>query len=105
VLGFVAPALVLGVWCLITYGKLVEPDFLPTPTEVLRGTLQLFIQYDLGTANPGIQPTHRAGVSAGIGSGAAAGRVDGGLRSGQTGSLNRSWPLCGICRFRLLSHY
>jgi NitT/TauT family transport system permease protein len=49
-LGFVAPALVLGVWCLITYGKLVEPDFLPTPTEVLRGTLQLFIQYDLGTA-------------------------------------------------------
>jgi NitT/TauT family transport system permease protein len=50
VLGFVAPALVLGVWCLITYGKLVEPDFLPTPTEVLRGTLQLFIQYDLGTA-------------------------------------------------------
>lgn len=49
-LGFVAPALVLGAWCALTYGSLVEPDFLPTPTEVIRGTLQLFIQYDLGTA-------------------------------------------------------
>ncbi len=49
-LGFVAPALVLGVWCLLTYGHLVQPDFLPTPTEVVRGTLQLFIQYDLATA-------------------------------------------------------
>lgn len=49
-LGFVAPALVLGAWCIVTYGRLVQPDFLPTPTEVLRGTIQLFIQYDLGTA-------------------------------------------------------
>jgi NitT/TauT family transport system permease protein len=49
-LGFVAPALVLGAWCLVTYGGLVDPDFLPTPTEVVRGTLQLFIQYDLATA-------------------------------------------------------
>jgi NitT/TauT family transport system permease protein len=50
VLGFVAPALVLGAWCLLTYGKVVDPDFLPKPTEVVRGTLQLFIHYDLGTA-------------------------------------------------------
>jgi NitT/TauT family transport system permease protein len=50
VLGFVAPALVLGVWCGLTYGNLVQPDFLPKPTEVIRGTLQLFIQYDLGSA-------------------------------------------------------
>jgi NitT/TauT family transport system permease protein len=50
VLGFVAPALVLGAWCALTYGRLVQPDFLPTPTEVVRGTLQLFIQYDLATA-------------------------------------------------------
>lgn len=49
-LGFVAPALVLATWCVLTYGGLVQPDFLPTPTEVLRGTLQLFIQHDLGTA-------------------------------------------------------
>ena len=49
-LGFVAPALVLGAWCVLTYGGLVQPDFLPKPTEVVRGTLQLFIQYDLGTA-------------------------------------------------------
>src|SRR6185295_1568705 len=50
VLAFVAPALVLGAWCGLTYGNLVQPDFLPKPTEVVRGTLQLFIQYDLGTA-------------------------------------------------------
>ena len=50
VLGFLAPALVLGAWCALTYGNLVQPDFLPKPTEVIRGTLQLFIQYDLGTA-------------------------------------------------------
>ena len=49
-LGFVAPALVLAGWCALTYGHMVQPDFLPKPTEVIRGTLQLFIQYDLGTA-------------------------------------------------------
>jgi NitT/TauT family transport system permease protein len=49
-LGFVAPALVLGAWCALTYGGLVKPDFLPTPTEVVRGTLQLFLHYDLGKA-------------------------------------------------------
>jgi NitT/TauT family transport system permease protein len=50
VLGFVAPALVLGAWCALTYGRIVDPDFLPTPTEVVRGTLQLFLHYDLSTA-------------------------------------------------------
>lgn len=50
VLGLVAPVLVLGAWCLLTYGNLVQPDFLPKPSEVVRGTLQLFIQYDLATA-------------------------------------------------------
>ena len=49
-LGFVAPVLVLGAWCVVSYGHLVDPYFMPTPTEVLRGTLQLFIQYDLTTA-------------------------------------------------------
>jgi NitT/TauT family transport system permease protein len=46
-LGFIMPALVLGAWCLISYGGFAPPDFLPSPTEVLRGTLQLFIDYDL----------------------------------------------------------
>ncbi len=49
-LGFVAPAVVLGVWCLVTYGGMAPPDFLPSPSEVVRGTLQLFIQYDLTSA-------------------------------------------------------
>ena len=46
-LGFVMPALVLGAWCVVTYGGFAPPDFLPSPTEVVRGTLQLFIDYDL----------------------------------------------------------
>jgi NitT/TauT family transport system permease protein len=50
VLGLVAPTLLLGAWCVITYGGLAPPDFLPSPTEVVRGTLQLFLQYDLAPA-------------------------------------------------------
>ena len=49
-LGLVAPALVLGAWCALSYGGLVEPGFLPKPTEVVRGTLQLFLHYDLANA-------------------------------------------------------
>lgn len=49
-LGFVAPSVVLGAWCLVSYGGFAPPDFLPSPTEVVRGTLQLFLQYDLGGA-------------------------------------------------------
>jgi len=50
VLGLVAPALVLGAWCVASYGGLAPPDFLPSPTEVVKGTLQLFLQYDLGSS-------------------------------------------------------
>ena len=49
-LSFVMPVLVLGVWCVLSYGGLAPADFLPSPTEVVRGTLQLFLQYDLWTA-------------------------------------------------------
>jgi len=49
-LGLVAPTLVLGLWCIVSYGGLAPPDFLPSPTEVVRGTLQLFLQYDLTSA-------------------------------------------------------
>lgn len=47
VVGLLAPLFVAVLWCGLTYGGLVNPGFLPSPTEVLRGTLQLFIQYDL----------------------------------------------------------
>ena len=50
VLGLVAPALVLGAWCVLTYTGYVRADFLPTPTETVRGTLQLFLHYDLTDA-------------------------------------------------------
>ncbi len=50
VVGLLAPLLVAVVWCTLTYGGFAPPDFLPSPTEVLRGTLQLFLQYDLWDA-------------------------------------------------------
>src|SRR6185503_12150742 len=46
-LGLIAPALVVGAWCFLTYGGWAPPDFLPSPTETVRGTLQLFLQQDL----------------------------------------------------------
>jgi len=49
-LGLIMPIVVLAVWCIISYGGLAPADFVPSPTEVVRGTLQLFIQYDLLTA-------------------------------------------------------
>src|SRR3954463_15941991 len=49
-LAFVMPVVVLAAWCVISYGNLAPADFLPSPTEVIRGTLQLFIQYDLTSA-------------------------------------------------------
>ncbi|HEX8737729.1 MAG TPA: hypothetical protein VF721_20520, partial [Pyrinomonadaceae bacterium] len=50
VISFIAPILLVAVWCLLTYGNLVSPDTLPTPTEVIRGTLQLFIEHDLASS-------------------------------------------------------
>ena len=47
VLSVIMPVLVIGAWCVISYGGFAPPDFLPSPTEVVRGTLQLFLQYDL----------------------------------------------------------
>jgi NitT/TauT family transport system permease protein len=45
-----APALVIGLWCLLSYGEIVSDTFLPTPSETLKGLLQLFYEKDLGTA-------------------------------------------------------
>ncbi len=49
-ISFIAPILLIAVWCILTYGGFVSEDTLPTPTEVVRGTLQLFIQYDLASS-------------------------------------------------------
>jgi NitT/TauT family transport system permease protein len=49
-LSFVMPVLVFVAWCVLSYGGFAPADFLPSPTETIRGTLQLFIQYDLLSA-------------------------------------------------------
>lgn len=45
-----APVLVFATWCLLSYGGIAHPKILPSPTEVVRGLLQLFFEYDLATA-------------------------------------------------------
>jgi NitT/TauT family transport system permease protein len=47
IIGIVAPVVTLVLWCALTYGGVVSADFLPTPSDVLKGTLQLFFDYDL----------------------------------------------------------
>jgi len=50
VMMFAAPALVLLLWCVLSYGGLVAETFLPSPSEVIRGLLQLIFEKDLGSA-------------------------------------------------------
>src|SRR5947207_5459471 len=51
VLASIAPALLLIMWCLATYGPhAVSSDFLPSPTDVLAGISELFSKYELGLA-------------------------------------------------------
>lgn len=47
---FVAPSLVLLAWCVLSYGGLTSKDFLPSPTDVFKGLLQLFFDYQLSSA-------------------------------------------------------
>lgn len=49
-LAFAAPALVMTLWCVLSYGDIVSDSFLPSPTEVLRGFLQLTFEKNLGAA-------------------------------------------------------
>ncbi|CAN5589771.1 ABC transporter permease [soil metagenome] len=49
-ISFIAPVLLVAVWCVLTYGGFVSEDALPSPTEVLRGILQLFIEQDLANS-------------------------------------------------------
>lgn len=49
-LAIAAPLLVIGLWCVLSYGGIVSSTFLPSPTEVVRGLLQLFFEKELGTA-------------------------------------------------------
>jgi NitT/TauT family transport system permease protein len=49
-LSIAAPTLVLGAWCALSYSGLVDPSILPSPTDVLKGLLELFFEKDLATA-------------------------------------------------------
>lgn len=49
-LALAAPLLVMLVWCVLSYGGIVSEAILPSPTEVVRGLLQLFFQHDLAMA-------------------------------------------------------
>ncbi len=46
-ISFIAPILLIGVWCILTYGGFISAETLPTPTEVIRGIFQLYYQHGL----------------------------------------------------------
>jgi NitT/TauT family transport system permease protein len=48
--GAAAPVLLLLTWCVLSYGKVVDAAFLPSPTEVIRGLLQLLFEKQLALA-------------------------------------------------------
>jgi NitT/TauT family transport system permease protein len=50
VMALAAPALLLLVWCVLSYGGVVSPAFLPSPTDVVKGLLQLAFEKNLGAA-------------------------------------------------------
>lgn len=49
-LAIAAPALIVGTWCALSYGGVIGPSFLPSPTDVLKGLLQLLFEHELGEA-------------------------------------------------------
>ena len=45
--GILAFALLLGVWSILSYGKIVQAYFLPTPHQVVEAGVKLFTRYEL----------------------------------------------------------
>lgn len=45
--GLLAPIILAVAWCVLSYGGFVKPGDLPSPTETVRGILQLFYEQDL----------------------------------------------------------
>jgi NitT/TauT family transport system permease protein len=100
-LGLVAPVLVIGAWCLLSYGGFAPPDFLPSPTETLRGTLQLFLQYDLWTAI--LVSTRRIGLAFLLASAVA---LPLGVLMGAFEPVNRFWePIVAPLRYMPISAF
>jgi NitT/TauT family transport system permease protein len=60
-LAVAAPALLAATWCLLSYGGVVSPMFLPSPTDVVRGLLQL--TFDKGLAEAVLTSTRRISIS------------------------------------------
>jgi NitT/TauT family transport system permease protein len=101
VLGLVAPIVVLGAWCGTTYGGLAPPDFLPSPTEVVRGTLQLFLEHDL--ANAILVSTRRIAIAFALASAVA---LPLGVLMGSFESVNRVFePVMAPLRYMPISAF
>lgn len=101
ILGLILPVLVLGFWGVASYGELVRPSFLPSPTEVLRGTLQLF--FDHGLAHAIWISTLRILAAFGL---AAAVALPLGLAMGAFSPINRLFePIVAPLRYMPISAF
>lgn len=96
-----APALLLSAWCVLSYGGIVEPTFLPSPTEVVRGLLQLF--FDQGLAGAVWTSTKRITLAFGM---AAAVALPLGVAMGAFEPVNRFFePVMAPLRFMPISAF
>jgi NitT/TauT family transport system permease protein len=96
-----APALLVTAWCVATYGGLADPSFLPSPTDVARGLLQLFFEHDLGEAI--LTSSRRIGIAFAL---SAAVALPLGILMGSFEPLNRFVdPLIAPLRYMPISAF
>jgi NitT/TauT family transport system permease protein len=100
-MGLAAPVLVLGAWCALSYGHIVPSNFLPSPTEVIRGLLQLFFEKQLGEAI--LTSTRRITIAFAL---AAAVALPLGVLMGSFEPINRFFePVLAPLRFMPISAF
>ncbi len=100
-LALAAPLLLLGGWCLLSYGNIVPSAFLPSPSAVVRGLLQLFFEKSLGLAI--LTSARRIGISFLM---AAAVALPLGVLMGSFEPINRFFgPVMSPLRFMPISAF
>ena len=96
-----APTLLLGAWCALSYGGVVSPSFLPSPTEVVRGLLQLIFEKHLLEAVA--TSTRRISIAFGLAAGVA---LPLGILMGAFEPVNRFFdPVFAPARFMPISAF
>jgi NitT/TauT family transport system permease protein len=100
-LALAAPVCIFTAWCVLSYGEIVEPTFLPSPSDVVKGLLQLFFEQHLGEAI--LTSTRRITIAFGLAAGVA---LPLGVLMGAFEPINRFFePVMAPLRFMPISAF